>query len=197
MLSTKHNRVLRNSKESNVRKAFVRTSMIVALTAITAGLASAQATVFLPDTTQSTLLTANVSEQAQVTVPAGVTFNVTNISQATAAAPASVTVNNIVLATASKTLKISVYGAAATFTPSVAATPTWAVADVSWGIATFAPAGTATLGTLALTPVAIVTCGAAVASCSTTNLVFTLAPNVAVTRSGSHTLSMIWKFESI
>jgi hypothetical protein len=171
--------------------------MVVALSVITAGLASAQATVFLPDTSQSTLLTANVSEQAQVTVPSGVTFNVTNISQSTAAAPASVTVSNIVLANASKTLKMSVYGAAATFTPSVAATPTWAVADVSWGIATFSNGGTGTLGTLALTPVMVVTCAANVASCSTTNLVFTLAPNLTVTRSGSHTLNMIWKFESI
>ena len=49
--------------------------MIVALTIVTAGLASAQGTgvtLTTPDSSQTTLITATVSEQAQVTVPANV-----------------------------------------------------------------------------------------------------------------------------
>ena len=78
------------------------------------------------------------------------------------------------------------------------ASPTWAVADVSWGVAAFT-AGTAVAGTLAATAVAVATCAAAVATCGTTGstLVFTLAPKTTVTRSGNHTLTMTWKFASI
>ena len=181
-----------------MKNVFVRTSMIVALTVITAGLASAQETVTLPGSPgSSTMLTANVSEQARVTVPGIVTFNVTNIAAATSSTPVSVTVDNIVLATAGKTLKISVQASAAAFTPSVASAATWAAVDVSWAAATFSNGGVGVIGTLALTPVAVADCAADVAACSTTNMVFTLAPNTLVKRSGNHTLNMTWKFESI
>lgn len=181
-----------------MRKAFVRTSLIVALTVMTAGLASAQTAVTLPDSSQSTTLTANVSEQAQVTVPAGVTFNVTNVAASTAASAASVTVNNIVLATATKQLKISLQASAASFTPSVALATTWAAGDVTWSAATFSNSGVGATGTLSdLAYNAVATCAADSASCSTTNLVFTLAPKSTVKRSGNHTLVMTWKFESI
>jgi hypothetical protein len=171
--------------------------MIVALTAMTAGLASAQTTVTLTDTSQTTTLTANVSEQAQVTVPAGVTFNVTNVAASTAATGASVTVDNIVLATATKQLKISLQGNAASFTPSVALATTWAVGDVTWGAATFST-GTGAIGTLSdVAYTAVATCNADAASCSSTNLVFTLAAKSTVKRSGNHTLAITWKFESI
>ena len=175
----------------------VRTSMIVGLTVISAGLASAQTAVALPDSSQTTLLTAAVSEQAQVTVPVGVTFNVTNVALATASGPASVTAAGIVMSSASKTLKIWLKGNGPVFTPSVAATPTWVVADVSWNAATFSNGGTGVVGTLAETYTAVVTCAANVASCSTTNLVFTLAAKPAITRAGDHTYTMTWKFESI
>lgn len=181
-----------------MKNAFVRTSMIVAVTVITAGVASAQETVTLPGSpASSTTLSADVSEQARVTVPGLVSFNVTDIAVATASSPVSVTVDNIVLATAGKTLKISVQASAAAFTPSVASAATWAAVDVSWGAATFSNGGVGAVGILALTAVPVATCAADVAACSTTNMVFTLAPNALVTRSGSHTLNMTWKFESI
>jgi hypothetical protein len=169
--------------------------MMVALTAITAGMASAQV-LPLPNETGTSTLTATVSEQASFSVPSAVSFAVTNILVPTTSSAVSVTATNIVLANASKTLHIMVRGNGPVFTPSVAASPTWVVADVSWAAATFTN-GTGVLGTLAQTYVGVATCAADVASCGTTNMVFTLAANPAVTRSGTHTLVIIWKFESI
>lgn len=181
-----------------MRNVFVRTSMIVALSIITAGFASAQTTATLPDATGSTTLTANVSEQAQFTVPTGVTFNVTNVAASTVASGASVTVNNIVLATATKQLKISLQANAASFSPSVALATTWSASDVTWAAATFSNSGAGATGTLSSAAYnAVATCAADAASCSSTDLVFTLAANANVKRSGNHTLAMTWKFESI
>ena len=149
--------------------------MIVALTVVTAGLASAQVAVTLPDNSQSTMLTANVSEQAQVTVPTGVTFNVTNVQAATVAFATSVAIDHIVLATAAKTLKISVLANVAAFTPSVAGSATWAATNVSWNASTLAPAGAGTAGILALTAVPVGSCAADASVCNISNLVFTLA----------------------
>jgi hypothetical protein len=179
-----------------VTRTFVRLSITLALTVITAALASAQTVLPLPNETGTSTLTATVSEQASFSVPSTVNFNVTNILVTTPSSPVSVTATNIVLATASKTLHIMVRGNGPVFTPSVAATPSWVVADVSWAAATFSN-GTGVIGTLAQTYVAVATCAADVASCGTTNLVFTLAANPAVTRSGAHTLVITWKFESI
>jgi hypothetical protein len=169
---------------------------MVALIIITARLVSAQTVLPLPNETGTSTLTATVSEQGSFSVPATVNFNVTNILVATASSPVSVTATNIVLATASKTLHIMVKGNGPVFSPSVAATPTWVVADVSWAAAAFAN-GTGVIGTLAQTYVGVATCAADVASCGTTTMVFTLAANPAVTRSGAHTLIITWKFESI
>ncbi|HEV8578331.1 MAG TPA: hypothetical protein VGX68_04555 [Thermoanaerobaculia bacterium] len=176
------------------RKVFL--GVIVLLLAV-AGAAGAQTTVTLPDTSQTTTLTASVSEQAQVTVPSGVTFNVTNVASSTAASAASVTVSNIVLATATKQLKVSIQGGAASFTPPVVGATTWAVGDVTWNAATWtnATGASGTLSNSSYTEVA--TCAADAATCSTTGLVFTLGAKSTVKRSGSHTLSMTWKFESI
>lgn len=161
------------------------------------GTAHAQTTVSLPDTTQTTTLTANVNEQAQVTVPAGVTFNVTNVGSSTPASSATVTVNNIVLATATKQLKISLQASAASFTPPVAGATTWSAGDVTWNAATWtnATGAAGTLSDSAFNEVA--TCTADAASCNTTGLVFTLGAKTSVKRSGNHTLSVTWKFESI
>ncbi len=169
--------------------------MVVAIAVTTAGLASAQAVVTTGSDT--TTLTAVVSAQARITVPATVTFNVTNIAVATTAAGVSFLADNIVASSASGALTISLRGASV-FTAPVGGGPTWAVADVSWGAAAFT-AGTAVLGTLAATDVPFATCTAGVATCGTTGptLVFTLAPNTAVTRSGNHTLTMTWKFLSV
>jgi hypothetical protein len=170
--------------------------MTVALIVVAAGTASAQTVLPLPNETGTSTLTATVSEQASFSVPSTVNFNVTNILVTTPSSAVSVTATNIVLATASKTLQILVRGNGPVFTPSVAATPTWVVADVSWAAATFTN-GTGVLGTLAQTYVGVATCAVDVASCGTTNMVFTLAANPAVTRSGAHTLVIIWKFQSI
>ncbi|MEZ5367234.1 MAG: hypothetical protein R2748_34075 [Bryobacterales bacterium] len=175
-----------------------RAIAVSALSAVfSIGMLSAQTTVTLPDTSQSTTLTASVSEQAQVSVPAGVTFNVTDISGSTAASAASVSIDNIVLATASKQLKVSIQANAAAFTPPVALASTWSAGDVTWNAATWTSASGAS-GTLSDSAYGeVATCAADTASCSTTGLVFTLGANTAVKRSGDHTLAVTWKFESI
>jgi len=156
----------------------------------------AQSTVVLPDTSQTTVLTANVSEQATVTVPAGITFNVTNITVPTAASAASVTVSNIVLGTATKQLRLSVQGSAASFTPPVGGATTWSAGDVTWNAASWTNA-TGSSGTLSSASYnTVADCTADAANCSTTALVFTLAAKPTVKRSGNHTLTMTWKFES-
>lgn len=173
------------------------TGLVAGLLAIAASTASAQTTVTLPDTSQSTTMTASVSEQATVTVPAGVTFNVGDVTSSTAATAASVTVENIVLATATKQLKVSIQANAASFTPPVALAATWAASDVTWNAAawTNATGAAGTLSDAAYNEVA--TCAADSATCSTTGLVFTLGANTSVKRSGDHTLALTWKFESI
>ncbi len=159
--------------------------------------AFAQTTVTLPDTSQTTTVSANVSEQARVIVPSGITFNVTNIGVSTVASAATVTVDQIVTATATKQLKLSLQANAASFTPPVGGATTWAATDVSWNAAawTNATGSTGTLSNSAYTTVA--TCQADAAACSTTGLVFTLAAKATVQRSGTHTLVVTWKFESI
>jgi hypothetical protein len=179
-----------------VKIAFVRAVTIVAIALAATRQVSAQTVLPLPNETGTSTLTATVSEQASFSVPSTVSFNVTNILVPTASTAVTVSATNIVLANASKTLHIMVRGNGPVFTPSVAATPTWVVADVSWAAATFTN-GTGVIGTLAQTYVGVATCAANVASCGTTNMVFTLAANPAVTRSGDHTLVMTWKFESI
>jgi hypothetical protein len=159
--------------------------------------ASAQTTVALPDTSRTTTLTAIVSEQVTVTVPAGVTFNVTNVGLQTDAAAAGGTVANIVLATATKQVRVSLQGNAASFTPPVGGATTWAATDVSWNAATWtnATGAAGTLSSAAYTAVA--TCTADSSSCSTTGLVFSLAANGAVRRAGNHVLTVTWRFEAI
>ena len=167
------------------------------LTLVVPAFAWAQTTVLLPDTSQTTSVSANVSEQARVTVPSGITFNVTNIGISTQAAAASVAIDQIVLATATKQLKLSLQANAAAFTPPVVGATTWSAADVTWNAATWTSA-TGASGTLSnSTYNAVATCQADTASCSTTALVFTLAAKTTVQRSGTHTLVVTWKFESL
>ena len=165
--------------------------------------ASAQTAVQLPDTTQSTTMTAAVAEQARITVPAGITFNVTNVNASTSDGNVAISVQNIVLTTATKQLRISLTANAGSFSPPVAGAATWAAADVSWNSG---PGGgpnawqnavgsAGTLSSAAYTPVA--TCSADTVSCSISKLTFTLAAKSTVKRSGNHTLTVTWKFESI
>jgi hypothetical protein len=167
-----------------------------ALSMLAAVSAGAQ-TVSLPNTDLTTTLTASVSEQATVTVPANVLFNVTNIGAATNATAASVTISNIVLANATKRIKISLQADAASFTPPVGGAATWAPGDVTWNAATWTNATGASgqLSSGAYTEVS--TCAADAASCSTNDLTFTLGANSSVKRSGNHTLTVRWKVEAI
>ncbi len=180
-----------------MKRILRETGLLLAVAAFGGLVASAQTTVTLPDTSQTTTATANVSEQARVTVPAGVTFNVTDIASSTAASAASVSVTNVVLATATKQLKVSIQAAAASFTPPVSGATTWSATDVTWNAATWTSA-TGASGTLSSSAYnTVATCDADTASCSTTGLVFTLGAKTTVKRSGNHTLSLTWKFESI
>lgn len=157
----------------------------------------AQTTVTLPDTSQTTTLTATVGDQARVTVPAGVSFTVSDITAATAASPATVTVSNIVLASATKQLRMSLQAETAAFTPPVGGAASWAASDVSWAAASWTNASGAA-GTLSNSAYnAVATCTADVSSCSTAGLTFTLGANTGVKRSGNHTLVVRWKLESI
>jgi hypothetical protein len=180
-----------------MQKSLVKFPLALGLLVLGATGAAAQTSVTLPDTSQTTTLTANVSEQARVTVPSGVTFNVTNVSASTAASAASVTADSIVLATATKQLKVSLQGNAASFTPPVGGATTWSASDVTWNAATWTNA-TGSAGTLSSAAYnTVATCDADAASCSTTGLTFTLGAKSTVKRSGNHTLVVTWKFESI
>ena len=173
---------------------------VVLLTAALAAfgtIATAQTVVTLDDTSQSTTLTASVAEQARVTVPAGVTFNVANIASSTNATAASVTVDNIALSSADRQLKISLLADASDFTPPVTGAATWTAGDVTWNAPTWDNALGETGVLSSSSANAVATCTADVASCGTSGLVFTLAANTNVKRSGGHQLSMTWKFESI
>ena len=184
-------------KEMQMKRMFLRGAVGAFLTLGAASMASAQVLVQLPDSSQTTTLTANVSSQATVTTPANVTFNVTNVAANTNATAAALTVTNIVLPLATDQLKVSVKANAASFTPPVALATTWAAADVTWAAGTWtnATGSSGTLTDASFTTVA--TCAADASGCNTTNLPFTLAANASVRRSGNHTLVITWKFEQL
>jgi hypothetical protein len=181
----------RAMRQTLVRFAAASGLLLAATTA-----AQAQVTVTLPSTTQTTTLTATVAEQANVTVPTAVTFAVADVSSSTAATAASVTATSVVLSSASKQLKISLQANAASFTPPSGAV-TWNASDVTWNAATWTNA-TGVTGTLSNAVYnTVATCTAGAGSCNTTGLVFTLAANPSIVRSGNYTLVVTWKFESI
>jgi hypothetical protein len=171
--------------------------MAAAGVAASAVVASAQTTIAQPDTSQTTVLTATVTEQARVTVPSGVTFAVTDVGSATASTAASITISNIVLASATRQLKVSLQADAAGFSAPVAGATTWSAGDVTWAAAAWTGA-TATSGTLSNSVYnTVATCDADAGACSTSDLIFTLAAKSSVKRSGNHTLTVRWKVESI
>ena len=180
-----------------MRKVCVRFAIVLGVVLASSSAAFAQVGVTLTDTSQTTTLTANVSEQARVTVPSGVTFSVNNVSASTAASAASVTVTSIVLATATKQLVVSLQANAASFTPPVVGATTWVAGDVTWNAAawTNATGASGTLSNAAYNTVA--TCAADASDCSSTALVLTLGAKPTVKRAGNHTLVVTWKFESI
>ena len=160
------------------------------------GTGRAQTTLPLPDTGQTTTITAIVSEQASITLPSSMTFNVTNV-RSSANTSAAVSVTNIVTDTAAKQIRISVQANAASFTPPVAGAATWTASNVSWaaGSWTNASGSAGTLSNIGYTAVALGT--ANVGSLSIASLPFTLAADSSSTRSGNHTLIVTWKIESL
>ena len=181
----------------SLRSAVQASVLAFGAVAVMAGTASAQVTVSLPDTSQTTLLTATVAEQARVTFPSGVSFTVADVASSTASANASVSVANIVLATATKQLKVSLQANAAAFTPPVSGATTWSAADVTWGAGSWTNA-TGAAGTLSNSAYnEVATCAADAASCNTSALVFTLGAKSTVQRSGNHTLVVRWRVEAV
>jgi hypothetical protein len=184
-------------KEMQMKRMFLRGAVGALLTLGAASMASAQVLVQLPDSSQTTTLTATVSDQATVTTPANVTFTVTDVASSTSGTAAAVAVTNIVLPTAADQLKVSVKASAANFTPPVALATTWAATDVSWAGGTWTSAVSAA-GTLNdSTYGEVARCTADTSSCSTANVAFTLAAKPTVRRSGNHTLTITWKFEKL
>lgn len=177
---------------------FVRdTIATVSLLVAGSGAAYAQATVVLPDTSQTTTVSVSVSEQARVAVPAGISFNVTNVGASTDAVAATVTIDQIVLASSTKQLRLSLRADSPSFTAPVGGETTWSASDVSWNAAAWtAAAGVGgALNNSSFNTVA--TCDAGATACSTNALVFSLAAKPTVQRSGTHTLVVTWKVESI
>ena len=176
-----------------LRNSVAASAAVLAL----AGVATAQTTVVLPDTSQTTMVSVTISEQAKVSVPTGVAFSVSDIGTTTAAAGATLTVSQIVLGSATGQLRVLLRANAPAFTPPVNGAATWSAGDISWNAAVWS-SGIGSGGTLSQASFGTVaTCDAGVPSCATSSLVFSLAPKPAVQRSGSHTLTVTWKFESI
>ena len=152
----------------------------------------------LPDENSTTTMTATVSEQAQLTTPATVSFTVDDITSPTAATAVSVSATSIALSTDLKKLKISLAPNTAAFSKPTGALVGWVSSDVS-----FTSTGTAwtqnnsTLSAIAGTYVAVATCTANATSCSSSDLTFTLAANSGIDGSGDFALAVTWKFESI
>ena len=148
----------------------------------------------LPDTSQTTLFRAIVAEQADVTVPATVTFIVNDVTTTTAGTGA-VIVTSIVLFDGNA-LRISLQGNAAAFTPPAALGTTWGVGDVSWAAGDWTN-GTGAAGTLDNTVYNVVVSSDANAPSTGSTITFTLAAKATVDRAGNHDLTATWKFESL
>ena len=181
------------------RQSLLTVTLLFAFT----GRAQGQQAVTLTDSSQTTTLTAAVSEQARITVPVGISFAVTNVNSSTSTGNNAINVQNIVLSTATKQLRISLIANAPSFTPPVVGDTSWSASDVSWNAG---PGGgpnawqnaTGSAGTLSSGAYTLVaTCNPGTASCSVNNLSFTLAAKPTIARAGNHTLIVTWKFESI
>lgn len=154
------------------------------------------AQVTLPDTSQTTTFTANVSEQAVVSVPASISFNVTDVASPTqATADATVSATTIVLSDGNA-LKVEIKANSDNFTAPAGGSVTWAASDISWDAATWenGSGSSGQLSSAAFTEVAASSTNAS--SLSTSDLTFTLAAKSSVDRAGNHTLIATWKFSS-
>ena len=149
--------------------------------------------VTLPNETQTTTFTANVSPQANFSVPAGVTFNVTNVSADTNSAAQTVSATNVVMI-AGASMMIYLKADAANFTAATGGTVTWAASDVTWNAATWTNVDTSYSGTLSSSSYnELVMTNTNISSTTTSNLVFTLGDKASVDRAGNHTLVCTWK----
>ena len=166
---------------------------------VAAACAASADAVVLPDTSQTTTMTATVSEQCNITVPASFVWDVIDVASDTASDDQEVTITNIVLAAPTKQLKLSITANAASFTAPGGAGTTWSATDVSWNNGGTWTTGTGATGTLASggTYNEVATSTAGNATLSSSGLVFTLADKATVTKSGDHTLICTWKVESI
>lgn len=153
--------------------------------------------VTLPNESQTTTFTANVTEQANVTVPAAVAWTVPDVASATASADSPVSATTVVLAEGNK-LRIEIAPDATGFTAPGTGAVTWASSNVSWvGTWTNGTANNTAMSASANTYVKLVDMTAAnTGSLSSTSLVFTLAAKATVDRAGAHTLAATWKFSS-
>lgn len=135
------------------------------------------------------------AETADVTVPATVSLFVYDIGSSTGSSNQSVSATDLTLV-AGHALKISLQADAPDFTPPVGGATTWAAGNLSWNTATWTN-GTGASGTLSNTVYnEVARSDIEATSCSTSNLVFTLAAKSTVNRAGAHNLSATWKFES-
>ena len=150
----------------------------------------------LPDTSQTTTLTAMVVPQADVSVPSGVLFNVISIANSTDSTNQSVSATSLLM-DAEEVLKIWLQANAANFTKPVGGAVTWAASNVSWNAPAWA-GGTGSIGTLSNTSYNVVaTSTLNAAALTTTALKFTLAAKPTVDRAGDHTLVCTWKFDCV
>lgn len=138
------------------------------------------------------------AQSVAVTVPAGVSFNVIDASASTSGAPSptAVSYSQPALFARSQQLKVSVQAAATDF--SGPGSTHIAASKVSWTAA--AASGTASNGTLsstAYTQVYLSPNNLKSGSTGTVNVTWTLAAVAAAgLRSGTHTVSVRWKFEA-
>ena len=148
------------------------------------------------DYTSGIIMSTIISEQADVTVPAIITFNVTNITVATQSAAQTVSATNIVLAEG-KSLRIEMVAIDWAFTPPPGGGNSWYAGDITWNAASWTN-GTGSSGTLHDSWFRkIADSNPNVTSLTTSNLVFTLAAKSSVTRAGDHILQYnTWKFSS-
>lgn len=171
--------------------------------ALAAGMASATM-VTLPNSDSTVTFTATVSDQCNVTtLPNAVAFAVTDHTLATDATGKTVTIDNIIVAEGKK-IKLSLAPNTVDFGNTLglagAKSATWLSSAVSWnngGEWTTGIGATGTMSGTAGTYVEVATSGANAATLSnaTDGLVFTLAANEDIVRSGAYTLVATWKIE--
>jgi hypothetical protein len=169
--------------------AAIATAAVLPLTGIAASADT------LPSTLNTTTLTATVSEQATISVPASLTFTVTNVNVTTSVSSGTISCTNIVLNN-TKTLKMSLQANAAAFTAPTGGSVTWSASDVTWNTGSWGAGPTGSSGTLSSAAYGAVVQTAANAASLSGSFTLTLASKV-VDRAGNHTLALTWKVESL